>query len=187
MEQTLNISCDFYSNYSHHVAKEIVRPKLLFITIRTDILLSKPYLHFGLGLPIKTKWSPCSNREPDLDFELPSDLRFPRAQSQLVSSSTTCICIWCLLCARLSAQRSAQVNKAPALTELHSAIPHLFFFFRRKKDFFFFWLPWVFVCCVQAFSSCGEWCMGFSLRWLLLLRSMGCRRTGFSSCGTRAQ
>ena len=31
------------------------------------------------------------------------------------------------------------------------------------------------------------WCVGFSLWWLLLLRSTGSRHTGFSSCGTRAQ
>ena len=30
-------------------------------------------------------------------------------------------------------------------------------------------------------------CAGFSLRWLLLLRSMGSRHAGFSSCGTRAK
>ena len=30
-------------------------------------------------------------------------------------------------------------------------------------------------------------CVGFSLRWLLLLRSMGSRHVGFSSCGTQAQ
>ena len=30
-------------------------------------------------------------------------------------------------------------------------------------------------------------CVGFSLRWLLLLWSTGSRRTGFSSCGMRAQ
>ena len=30
-------------------------------------------------------------------------------------------------------------------------------------------------------------CTGFSLQWLLLLRSTGSRRPGFSSCGTRAQ
>ena len=47
-------------------------------------------------------------------------------------------------------------------------------------------------CCAQAFSSCGEqgysflWCVGFSLRWLLLLRSTGSRRVGFSSCGAWA-
>ena len=30
-------------------------------------------------------------------------------------------------------------------------------------------------------------CAGFSMRWLLLLRSMGSRCTGFSSCGMQAQ
>ena len=30
-------------------------------------------------------------------------------------------------------------------------------------------------------------CVGFSLQWLLLLQSMGSRRTGFSSCGAWAQ
>ena len=30
-------------------------------------------------------------------------------------------------------------------------------------------------------------CMGFSLRWLLLLGSVGSRHADFSSCGTRAQ
>ena len=30
-------------------------------------------------------------------------------------------------------------------------------------------------------------CVGFSLRWLLLLQSTGSRRTGFSSCGRQAQ
>ena len=31
------------------------------------------------------------------------------------------------------------------------------------------------------------WCTDFSLRWLLLLWSVGSRHTAFSSCGTRAQ
>ena len=31
------------------------------------------------------------------------------------------------------------------------------------------------------------WCMGFSLQWLLLLRSTDSRHVGFSSCGARAQ
>ena len=30
------------------------------------------------------------------------------------------------------------------------------------------------------------WCAGFSLRWLLLLRSTGSRCAGFSSCGSQA-
>ena len=43
-----------------------------------------------------------------------------------------------------------------------------------------------------AFSSCGEQsysslgCLGFSLQCLLLLRSLGSRRAGFSSCGMQA-
>ena len=48
-------------------------------------------------------------------------------------------------------------------------------------------------CCAQAFLVAGSGsysllrCMGFSSQWLLLLRSVGSRRAGFSSCGTRAQ
>ena len=60
-------------------------------------------------------------------------------------------------------------------------------------DFFFFliyfWLHWVFIA-VRGLSlvvASGVYsslrCMGFSLWWLLLLRSMSSRRTGFSSCG----
>ena len=41
-------------------------------------------------------------------------------------------------------------------------------------------------CCMRAFSSCCERA-GFSLQWLLLLRSTGSRCAGFSSCGTWAQ
>ena len=47
-------------------------------------------------------------------------------------------------------------------------------------------------CCTRAlvavrggYSSLR--CAGFSLRWLPLLRSMGSRSTGFSSCGSQAQ
>ena len=66
-----------------------------------------------------------------------------------------------------------------------------------KKKFFlinlFIWLHWVFIAvsglslvvASRGYSSLQ--CVGFSLRRLLLLRSMGSRRTGFSSCGTRAQ
>ena len=58
---------------------------------------------------------------------------------------------------------------------------------------FYFWLRWVFivarglslVAVSRGYSSLR--CAGFSLRWLLLLRSMGSRRVGFSSCGTWAQ
>ena len=42
-------------------------------------------------------------------------------------------------------------------------------------------------CCMRAFSICGELGLLFSPRWLLLLRSMGSGRVGFSSCSTWAQ
>ena len=58
--------------------------------------------------------------------------------------------------------------------------------------FIYLWLHWVFVAACgltlvtvsRGYSSL--WCTGFSLRWLLLLRSTGSRRAGFSSCGSRA-
>ena len=55
----------------------------------------------------------------------------------------------------------------------------------------YFWLPWL-CCYVQAFPSCTSGgcssvrCAGFSLPWLLLLQSMGCRVHRLSSCGTGA-
>ena len=58
--------------------------------------------------------------------------------------------------------------------------------------FIYFWLSWVFVA-VRGLSlvpASGGYsslrCAGFSLQWLLLLRSTGSRRAGFSSCGLRA-
>ena len=64
----------------------------------------------------------------------------------------------------------------------------LFIFYK----FIYFWLRWVFVAACRlslvaasrGYSSL--WCTGFSLQWLLLLRSMGSRCAGFSSCGSRA-
>ena len=59
--------------------------------------------------------------------------------------------------------------------------------------FIYFWLHWVFVaaCGLSRVALSGGYsslrCAGFSLPWFLLLQSVGSRRTGFSSCGTRAQ
>ena len=61
------------------------------------------------------------------------------------------------------------------------------------KTFLVFLADWVFVAArglslvavSRDYSSLQ--CAGSSLRWLLLLRSMGSRRAGFSSCGTQAQ
>ena len=59
--------------------------------------------------------------------------------------------------------------------------------------FIYFWLHWVFVaaCRLSLVADSGGysslWCMCFSLQWLLLLWSTGCRHAGFSSCGMQAQ
>ena len=51
-------------------------------------------------------------------------------------------------------------------------------------DLFYFWLRWVFVAARRlslvavSGSYSSLWYVGFSLRWLLLLRSMGSRRPG---------
>ena len=57
--------------------------------------------------------------------------------------------------------------------------------------FIYFWLRWVFVAAhgLSLVALSGGYsslqCVGFSLRWLLLL-SMGSRHAGFGSCGTWA-
>ena len=69
------------------------------------------------------------------------------------------------------------------------------FYFKRIIYFIlfiYFWLRWVFAAArgLSLLVANGGYsslrCTGFSLRWLLLLRSTGSRHVGFSSCGTRA-
>ena len=68
-----------------------------------------------------------------------------------------------------------------------------FFFFNLFYLFIYFWLRWVFVvaCGLSLVAASGGysslWWAGFSLRWLLLLRSTGSRHVSFSSCVTQAQ
>ena len=56
----------------------------------------------------------------------------------------------------------------------------------------YFWLCWVFIAehGLSLVAASGGYsslrCTGFSLRWLLLLRSTGSRHVGFSSCGSQA-
>ena len=67
-----------------------------------------------------------------------------------------------------------------------------FFLFNFIYLFIYFWLRWVFIAAhwlslvVASGGYSLLWCLGFSLRWLLLLQTTGSRSTGFSSCGTRA-
>ena len=57
---------------------------------------------------------------------------------------------------------------------------------------FNFWLRWVFIaaCGLSLVVASGGYsslrCTGFSLQWLLLLRSTGPKHEGFSSCGPQA-
>ena len=63
---------------------------------------------------------------------------------------------------------------------------------RQFLLFIYFWLHWVFITVrglsllVASGGYSSLWCAGFSLWWLLLLRSTGSRYAGFSSCGTWA-
>ena len=72
-------------------------------------------------------------------------------------------------------------------------------FIKNQEIFFLIYFIFIYFlavlhlhCCARAFSICSErgycslQCTGFSLRWLLFLRSTGSRCMGFSSCGTWA-
>ena len=81
-----------------------------------------------------------------------------------------------------------------AITFLPLLLPSIFIFtYVCMYVCIYVWLRWVFVaaCRLSLVVASGGYsslrCAGFSLRWLLLLWSMGSRRAGFSSCGTRAQ
>ena len=69
----------------------------------------------------------------------------------------------------------------------------VFKFFKKFILFIYFWLCWVFVAVhrLSLVAASGGYSSlryaGFSLQWLLLLRSTGSRLTGFSSCGTQVQ
>ena len=66
------------------------------------------------------------------------------------------------------------------------------FFLYKFILFIYFWPRWVFVavCGLSLVATSGGYsslrCAGFSLWWLLLLRSTGSRSAGFSSCGSQA-
>ena len=64
--------------------------------------------------------------------------------------------------------------------------------FKKRFNFIYFWLRWVFIaaCGLSLVAPSGDYsllqCAGFSLQWLLLLRSTSCTCAGFSSYGTLA-
>ena len=85
-------------------------------------------------------------------------------------------------------EQQKNVHSQLTISGLVFQIPSRELLFLKVNLFIYFWLLWVFVaaCGLSPVGASGGysslWCMGFSLRWLPLLRSVG-----FSSCGTRAQ
>ena len=81
-------------------------------------------------------------------------------------------------------------HKGSGSEKRDSSGQYSFFFY---INLFYFWLHWVFVPArgLSPVAASGGYaslqCAGFSLRWLLLLRSTGSRHAGFSSCGSQAQ
>ena len=80
----------------------------------------------------------------------------------------------------------------PNLNKITEPQQASFYFFLILFIYFYFWLCWVFIAVhglslvVVSGGYSSLRCMGFSLRWLLLLWRMGSRCTGFSSCGAQA-
>ena len=76
----------------------------------------------------------------------------------------------------------------PSFFPLH----FIYLFFKFIYLFNLFLAAWVFLaaCVLPLVVASGGYsslrCVGFSLRWLFLLRSMGSRHAGFRSCGLRA-
>ena len=70
-------------------------------------------------------------------------------------------------------------------------VAYLFIYF-LNLFIYLFWLRWVLIAAhgLSLVAASGGhsslWCTGFSLWWLLLLRSTGSRRAGFSRCDVRA-
>ena len=82
------------------------------------------------------------------------------------------------------------VSPSTCFLKILQCIVDFFFFF---FNFIYFGLRWVFVAAYRlslvaasgGYSSLRR--VGFSLRWCLLLRSVGSKRLGFSLCCTWAQ
>ena len=81
---------------------------------------------------------------------------------------------WEISSAYFLSQLAGLQNKEP-LSELSFLLPSFsFIFLNFIYLFIYLWLHWVFVAV-----------RGFSLQWLLLLRSIGSRCVGFRSCGSQ--
>ena len=107
-------------------------------------------------------------------------------------SPVVCICstssqtsLYIIICYRIYLKYRF-LNQTPTSSDLimKTGIRNLFFFLINL--FIYFWLHLVFVA-VRGLSLVASSRGYSSLRWLLLLWSMGSRHVGFSSCGMWAQ
>ena len=71
-----------------------------------------------------------------------------------------------------------------SLSGIVSIIKYIFFLYIIFR--LIFWLHWSQLLCEVNGSFSSLRCMGFPLRWLLLLQSTGSKLTGFSSCSLQA-
>ena len=89
-----------------------------------------------------------------------------------------CVCVW-------------EHLRSSFLATLKCIVQYYYYYFLNIY-FIYFWLRWVFVAVrsLSLVAASGGYSSlryaGFSLRWLLLLRSTGSRHGGFSSCGSQA-
>ena len=153
----------------------------------------------------------ASDKVPFLALvQLSSHFFFPLSKAPGSCFPSYCSHLVCLRCLsslayyRIHSEKyyppSLSLPEAKVLNQSFEAQSLVFFCFYFYYHYFlkfiylliYFWLHWVFVAArrlsLVATSSgySSLQCAGFSLRWLLLLRSTGSRRAGFSSCGTRA-
>ena len=87
----------------------------------------------------------------------------------------------------IARKNESQVRSRKVFKEIHPSAIYVYSFF------FLFWLILVFVA-TQGLSLVAmrqgyllSWCLGFSLRWLLLLQRTGSRHAGFMSFGAWTQ
>ena len=107
-----------------------------------------------------------------------------------ISCSTRAQQLWCT---GLVAPRHVGSSRTRARNCIGRRILFFFLIYLFVCLFVYLWPRWVFVAAhrLSLVAASGGYsllrCAGFSLWWLLLLRSTGSRRVGFSSCGTWAR